>query len=519
MKSFFSFVLMFLSNIASAEPMVFTTAYNHGSCHTCVWTAAVGEIQKDTPQKFREYLDANGGANFIVFDSPGGNLGAALELGRIIREQRLNTYVARTEYNQDGGYYSAVQGGVCESACAFAFLGGIERSDSYFKGGNKIGMHQFFSPQSSKISSADTQRIMGQLLQYILDLQIDPDLLTIASQVPPNSMYYFSYEELSELGITTNATFLPFDITLESGDFRILWEKKFGDKTKRQEVYLWCDGEAESWFIKIVEDIGHSAEYYLQGFQKGPGTSSYPAEMPLFWGSGWMHLGEESIASASAIGTLAEITITLPKSPISFAEEKLGFQLGGSKAMELAFRIEIDLPEEDVLNAMSRSCGMNNGAARLKSPSIRPRIESKVPPIKIDASQVGTAKKIPDVDPEPIVSRSLVASEKNELSLNLDRVGRKAVQQRLTLLGFDTKGADGALGPNSRSAIQAWQLANGFPSSGFLNTAQHTLLLSASQDLYDAWIKEEAKKPKRRRVKVCQRGLLGVLTNCRYEWR
>ncbi|MGL4412689.1 lytic murein transglycosylase [Roseinatronobacter monicus] len=50
---------------------------------------------------------------------------------------------------------------------------------------------------------------------------------------------------------------------------------------------------------------------------------------------------------------------------------------------------------------------------------------------------------------------------------------RQEIQRRLTQAGFDTQGADGVIGPNSESAIRAWQQARGrsvtgTPSRGML---------------------------------------------------
>lgn len=51
------------------------------------------------------------------------------------------------------------------------------------------------------------------------------------------------------------------------------------------------------------------------------------------------------------------------------------------------------------------------------------------------------------------------------------------LQQRLTSLGFDTKGADGVIGQNTRLAFQRWQMANGQIADGFISqrTAQSLL--------------------------------------------
>ena len=45
---------------------------------------------------------------------------------------------------------------------------------------------------------------------------------------------------------------------------------------------------------------------------------------------------------------------------------------------------------------------------------------------------------------------------------------KKALQQRLTDLGYSTGGVDGRIGPNSRRAIRAWQAANGLTADGYM---------------------------------------------------
>ncbi|WP_272011541.1 peptidoglycan-binding domain-containing protein [Roseovarius sp. ZX-A-9] len=112
-------------------------------------------------------------------------------------------------------------------------------------------------------------------------------------------------------------------------------------------------------------------------------------------------------------------------------------------------------------------------------------------------------------------------SEITENDLKLTRDTRREIQRRLTLIGHDTKGVDGSLGKNSRTAIIEWQIANKLLPTGYLNDSQISALKEDSAEEYAAWEKEEASKPKKkkRRVKLCKRGLLGVLYDCRYVWR
>ena len=54
---------------------------------------------------------------------------------------------------------------------------------------------------------------------------------------------------------------------------------------------------------------------------------------------------------------------------------------------------------------------------------------------------------------------------------------RRDVQRRLNKLGFDVH-ASGRFDDETRTVIKRWQAARGSPSTGFLNKAQHTALLS-----------------------------------------
>lgn len=69
-----------------------------------------------------------------------------------------------------------------------------------------------------------------------------------------------------------------------------------------------------------------------------------------------------------------------------------------------------------------------------------------------------------------------------EDALNLTRAERRGIQQNLTLLGFDTRGVDGIFGRGSRTAIAAWQRAERFRPTGYLDTAQIRLLERMAAD-------------------------------------
>jgi peptidoglycan hydrolase-like protein with peptidoglycan-binding domain len=110
------------------------------------------------------------------------------------------------------------------------------------------------------------------------------------------------------------------------------------------------------------------------------------------------------------------------------------------------------------------------------------------------------------------------ATQETEDQIGLDKGKRRAVQRRLTRLGFDTK-VNGKFDESTRAVITRWQAARGYPGTGFLNTLQHKALLTESVSTAQASTGEEADNdhPARRRGGGAQRhrsgggGPLGVI--------
>lgn len=67
-----------------------------------------------------------------------------------------------------------------------------------------------------------------------------------------------------------------------------------------------------------------------------------------------------------------------------------------------------------------------------------------------------------------------------EGALGLTRLQRLEIQQQLTAIGYDTRGADGLWGANTRNAIARWQAANRQPQTGYVTAAQVKLIAEQS---------------------------------------
>jgi hypothetical protein len=125
----------------------------------------------------------------VSFDSHGGNIYTAMEVGRLIRRMGLRTAQLRI--------------GDCISACALAFLGGVKR---YAEPGS-IGVHRSsFAPDASlsvEEAVAAVQQGTADVLTYIVEMGADPSLLALSLSYDSSDVRYLSGNEMAELGVTT----------------------------------------------------------------------------------------------------------------------------------------------------------------------------------------------------------------------------------------------------------------------------------------------------------------------------
>jgi len=173
-----------------SEPMDFTLHQpcESGACEQ--YLLARGAVDPDTPGRFREawqFLRARQEFPRIYFHSPGGNLQAALELGRLIRAAGLDTRVGGP-YLEGNGIGQPprvlVRQAACVSACAYAFLGGVSRS----LGENALfGLHQFFA-KDGDIGDSPTQIMMAMLGSYLDEMGVDRRFLDFAATTVPDQI-------------------------------------------------------------------------------------------------------------------------------------------------------------------------------------------------------------------------------------------------------------------------------------------------------------------------------------------
>lgn len=123
-------------------------------------------------------------------DSPGGSVADALEIGRRLRVEGIDTAIKAEA--------------VCLSACPYLLAGGTARRVAE---GAWVGVHQHYFEQNTALPAIfaveDIQRGQGEVMEYLIEMDIDPALMRHALATPPDEIYLLLPEELERYGLST----------------------------------------------------------------------------------------------------------------------------------------------------------------------------------------------------------------------------------------------------------------------------------------------------------------------------
>ena len=119
--------------------------------------------------------------NTVWLASNGGDIDAAMELGRLLRKWGVFTYIGRDDQ--------------CLSACVFAFMGGERRSVE-----GRLGIHRPYFPYTldSPDRPARFRYLQRTLKAYVEELDFPASLYEAVMLVPPESMQILAPAELKK---------------------------------------------------------------------------------------------------------------------------------------------------------------------------------------------------------------------------------------------------------------------------------------------------------------------------------
>ena len=115
--------------------------------------------------------------NMVRFDSNGGGKSSGMEIGRMIRKNRLNTYVGPKS--------------LCNSACVYAFIGGLQRY-----GYGRIGVHSTTFVDDFKVDEKYVPDIVDKDIEnvtgYVKEMRLSANLASAILGTPFWSIRYLS---------------------------------------------------------------------------------------------------------------------------------------------------------------------------------------------------------------------------------------------------------------------------------------------------------------------------------------
>ncbi len=246
---------------------------------------ADGDFTPDTPKALQTFLDRSTYTpdTRIFLNSLGGDLGAGMEVGRIINKAHLNTGVARNTRDPElaGGIdlhaNSHIYPGYCVSACSLAFLGGRSRQVEH---GATYAVHQVsmncvdkrrarsrfpwvpipdvnYCPELNE-ALAMVQIASGAVVEYVTSMGADPIFLTEMSKAGPNTVNALTEDQLNayRINFKIGAEEWAYD-TDASGQFFLQFTQ--ADEWKKDRVEIYCDRSGgPRLFLWLVHDTRRS---------------------------------------------------------------------------------------------------------------------------------------------------------------------------------------------------------------------------------------------------------------------
>jgi hypothetical protein len=150
-----------------------------------------GTIAPGDAARFAEWLSAPGrGVSRVELHSTGGSVADALEIGRTLRDGRLDAAVPA--------------GRLCLSACPYILAGGVARTVG---DGAAVGLHQHYHGENSYLPAflavEDIQRGQAEVLAHLAQMGVDPLVMVPALSTPPAEIYVLVPEELERYRMVT----------------------------------------------------------------------------------------------------------------------------------------------------------------------------------------------------------------------------------------------------------------------------------------------------------------------------
>src|SRR6266581_1618379 len=191
-RTYITFTVAFSALVASAETNADVSLERcFAEKRSCI--IVKGEIKSTDVQEMSEALQAirairedQTASIDVLLDSKGGNVVAAIEIGRLVRKARATAIVTAPSQ--------------CLSACVFVLAGAVARYPA-----GPVGIHRPYSTETSAQTFDQVQQQYSAneraAKQFLADMNLPPSLFEAMVRVPPEKVSVLSVEEVKTFGL------------------------------------------------------------------------------------------------------------------------------------------------------------------------------------------------------------------------------------------------------------------------------------------------------------------------------
>ncbi|WP_375281225.1 hypothetical protein [Pseudooctadecabacter sp.] len=163
-----------------------------------VFLTLTGRIAPGDADRFEDYLLAEDTAGrappeTLRLNSPGGSVSDALTIGQRLRDEGMATVMEA--------------GDICLSACPYVLSAGVTRT---VDDDAQVGVHQHFFDTNTILPAflavEDIQRGQGQVMTYLIDMGVDPEVMQHALVTPPDEIYVLLPQQLIDYALVTEVS-------------------------------------------------------------------------------------------------------------------------------------------------------------------------------------------------------------------------------------------------------------------------------------------------------------------------
>ncbi len=229
----------------SLRPMTFSVV--KGEPDACgpgcaEWIAAHGDFDAKAGDRFRGFLEKLPNSHLpVFFNSRGGQVGAALSVGELLRKNDMTAGVGRTiskpgKAGRERQYKLEYRKAMCASACAYAFLGATSRQVAPAA---RLGVHNGRAAGSTNPAGDRLDKLNNVLRVYAIGKGVDAALIDLAARIPTSRVYWLTPNEMIQYGIVSNEPFeTPWRLFTNRGRYWVIKSLTRGAGVERQTTVI-----------------------------------------------------------------------------------------------------------------------------------------------------------------------------------------------------------------------------------------------------------------------------------------